>query len=204
MSPGTDQVVLSLESGIRAAQQGLFQFHRAAVRDVGLSLHLAAFAAVCFGVQVASETEVDVADLHARIERALRHLCAAWDERPAARRRRSVADVLRRFGDDDGRPGLQDSRAVYLAVPDAPAPEPGERGDYAVDLYRRYVDGVYLYSCDPKRPNTWDEGGGEFALERALFRDIYGTASPPTFDAGRSVFGVVVRSYRGVGGDGAA
>lgn len=193
----TDQLVGTLEAGIRAVQQGLFQFHRAPLREVGLSLHLAAFAAACLGIQHASDAEMEVADLHDRIEKALRHLCGAWDDRPVARTRRSLfRTLLHLTGEAEDEPEILGSEALYVAVPDADDPEPGDRGDYAVACYRRYVDGVFLFSCDARGPGTWDEAGREFALERALFRDVYASPVNPTVKDGRGVFGATVHAYR--------
>ncbi|HEX8385267.1 MAG TPA: hypothetical protein VF576_03730, partial [Rubricoccaceae bacterium] len=181
MPTGTDHAVLTLEWGIRAAQQGLYQVHRGSPRDTGLSLHLAAFAAVCLGIRQAYEAEMDLVDLHPRIERALRHLGAAWDERPVVRPRRSLLTSLLHLGSPDAdalRGTVQDSAALAIAVPGVDRPEPGDRGDVLVACYHRYVDGVYVYCCDRRGANTWDDGGLPFALERALFADL-GVAPPP-------------------------
>jgi hypothetical protein len=207
MSPRTDHVVLALESGIRVVQQALFQSYRAPLQEAGLSLHFAAFAAVCLGVQHASDHEMEVVDVHARVEKALRYLCSAWDARPPARRRLSIAAVLRSFGDVPVEaPRLQDARALALAVPGVPEPEPGDRADYVLARYHRYADGVYIFSCDPTSPNTWDEGGADSALERALFRDVYCPADAPRVDPARTVFGAVLahfRTWEAPAGDGA-
>ena len=195
--PGTARLAAALEAGIAASQQALYQVRRGAPRECGRSLHLAAFAAVCLGIRQAYQTEVDLADLQPRLGRALRYLGESWDERPVVRPRRSVLAVLRHLGTDDpaARPGaLQDSAALAIAVPDVAVLEPGDRGSYLVGCFERYVDGVYVYCCDRRGANTWDEEGRPFALERSLFADLDLAPPPDDEEAGPSVFEILLRA----------
>ncbi len=197
MSSGPEQIAGALDAGLRAAQQSLCQVHRVPMRDEGLSLHLAAFAAVCYGIQAASERFVDVDDVQPHVEKGLRHLCSTWDERPTVRRASSWLWKLRYLGDDPSDAlALQSTETVCVAIPGVSSPAIGERGNYAVSRYRRYLGGVYIFSCDERRPNTWDEAGGEAALERALFRDVFGLSSRPAPRPGVGVFSAVLRTYR--------
>ncbi len=193
----TDHLVGTLEASIAAAHQGLYQVGRGTPREAGLSLHLAAFAAVCLGIRQAYEAEQDLADLHPRLEKALRHLGSAWDERPVERPRRSLLASLLSLGspDPDGPRGtVRDSVSLFIAVPDLGVAEPGDRGDYLVGCYNRYVDAVYVYCCDRRGANTWDDHGRPFALERALFADI-GVAPPPLDEeAGPGLFAILLRA----------
>lgn len=195
--PGTARLAAALDAGVAAAHEALRGARRGTPRETGLSLHLAAFTAVCLGLRHAYQTEVDFADVQPRFERALRHLGETWDARPAVRRRRSVLAALRHLGtgDPDALPGaVHDSAALAIAVPGTDAPEPGMRADFLVRCYRRYVGTVYCYCCDRRGANTWDDGGHPFALERGLFADL-GLAPPPLDEeAGPGVFETVLRA----------
>jgi hypothetical protein len=199
--PATARLVVALEAGIGAAHQGLYQVGRGTPREAGLSLHLAAFAAVCLGIRQAYEAELDLVDLHPRLEKALRHLGVAWDERPVVRPRRSLLATLLHLGspDPDGpRAAVRDSASLSIVIPGVDAPEPGDRGDYLVGCYTRYVDAVYVYCCDRRGANTWDDHGRPFALERALFADL-GVAPPPVDEeSGPGVFAILLRAASGV------
>ena len=188
-------LVRSLDVGVRAAHQGLFEFHREPPREAGRTLHLAAFAGVCLALHHAARREMDVADLHERIERAIRTLCAAHDERPVVYARRSLLDVLRRPEDEsDVGPQVRDATAVSVAVPGVAVARPGVRAHHTTGLYRRYADAVALYSCRPGAAGTWDAGGHPHALERALFADLYRTRVAPA--AARDVFAFVLDALR--------
>lgn len=198
MTPDPDALAASLETGIRSAQQGLFEYHRAPAVDVGLSLHLAAFAAVSLQIYVACEAEVGVDELCPRVERALRRLCAAHDARPVVPARRSLVDVFRRLGGEGHLDAsVSDSQSVAIAVPGAPDPAPGERTAYTIGRFRHYLQTVFLYSADARDPNTWGASGEPFALERALFADIYAEPVAPGPD--RDVFAHVLRDFRNAG-----
>ena len=189
----TPDVADLLERSLRTAQQSLFQCHGAPMRDVGRSLHLAAFTAVCVGIHEATSRETDLDDLHGRLEEALRDLCTAWDERPVARARRSLADVLR-YPDDESETGpeIRDLRVLYESVPGTRAAGPGGRFTYTVGRYRAYVGAVFLYSTDRRATNTWDACGQPFALERALFADLYDVPVRPSPD--RDAFALVLEA----------
>lgn len=198
MLSGPDSIARALDVGLRAAQQSLCQVHPAPLRDEGLSLHLAAFAAGCLSIHEASGRLLDVADLHPTVERGLRHLCSLWDERPPVRRDPSWLWKLRHLGDEPmDALALRNTEAVCLTIPGVASPAVGARGNYAVARYRRYLSGVYIFSCDARRPDTWDERGGEAALERALFRDLLGPSTGPAPRPGGGVFGAVLTAYRG-------
>ena len=204
----SDDLVPLLDAGTRAAQQGLFEFHRETPRETGRALHLAAFAGVCVGLHHAARCETAVADLHRRVESALRALGAAHDARPVVYARRSLLDVLRRPADESATgPPVRDLLAESAAVPGVASLRPGARAEYAVGRYRRYADAVALFSCCADAPGTWDARGRPFALERALYADLY--AAPVAFTAARDVFALVLdalhaRETPGVAGPGHA
>ena len=196
MTLDPDALAASLETGIRSAQQGLFEHHRMPAVDVGQSLHLAAFAAVCLQIHLACEYEVGVDDLRPRVERALRRLCAAHDARPDVPGRRSLLHVFRRLGGEGTLDvSVRDSRSVSIAVPGVPDAAPGERTAYTIGRFRHYLQAVFLYSADAHDPNTWSAAGGPFALERALFADIYAEPVAPGPD--RDVFAHVLTTFQG-------
>ena len=188
-------LVRSLDAGVRAAHQGLFEFHREPPHEAGRTLHLAAFAGVCLGLHHAARREMDVADLHGRIERAIRTLFAVHDERPVVYARRSLLDVLRRPEDESAvGPQVRDATDIAVAVPGVAVARPGVRAHYTVGHYHRYADAVSLYSCSPGAPGTWDASGHPHALERALFADLYRTPVAPA--ATRDVFAFVLDALR--------
>ena len=191
----SDDLVPLLDAGTRAAQQGLFEFHRETPRETGRALHLAAFAGVCVGLHHAARCETAVADLHRRVESALRALGAAHDARPVVYARRSLLDVLRRPEDESAvGPQVRDATDIAVAVPGVAVARPGVRAHYTVGHYHRYADAVSLYSCSPGAPGTWDASGHPHALERALFADLYRTPVAPA--ATRDVFAFVLDALR--------
>ena len=191
MTLDPDALAASLDTGIRSAQQGLFEHHRAPAVDAGQALHLAAFAAVCLQIHLACEYEVGVDDLRDRVERSLRRLCAAHDDRPVVHARRSLLHIFRH---GEGDVSLGDARAVSVALPGVPDPASGERTAYTIGRFRHYLQAVFLYSADAREPNTWGASGDPFALERALFADIYAVPVAPGPD--RDVFAHVLRTFQ--------